>query len=173
MKPIGYLHSFFIVPNQSIDYTEFLQLGNVLYNPTEPDNVLAQPRLAEGQHPLGSEVNQIVHFAVGHESSAPSVLEISTFKPTSEFLNAVKADADVNDVLLHSQERRVFLITGVAVTTGFISSSPGIDADEEASDAGIRNQTSPSKIIDSGEKNIISGKSHDQHGPVMYKVQKL
>jgi hypothetical protein len=64
--------SYFVVPDEKINYDEFVQLGNVLYSVKKPDKVVSKPRLTEGPHPLGSQL------------PPPKVLKDYTIKPAVE-----------------------------------------------------------------------------------------
>jgi hypothetical protein len=64
--------SYFVVPDEKINYDDFVQLGNVLYSVKKPNKVLSKPRLTEGPHLLGSKV------------PPPTVLKDYTIKPAVE-----------------------------------------------------------------------------------------
>lgn len=203
--------SFFIVPDEKIDYAESVQLGNVLYRPTEPDNVLSQPRLAGGPHPLGSKVRDLrplkeytitssdekgskigffakvaelfglgvnasmTKAAADSESYTITSMAISTFEPTTEFLDAVKADSDVNDILRNSQEQCAFLITGVAVATGVKFTSSQTRENEKEGSVGISSQAFSLGPSGSKKRKNVLEVSYVDDGPVTlaFKVQKL
>ena len=203
--------SFFIVPDEKIDYAEFVQLGNVLYSLTEPDNVLSQPRLTGGPHPLGSKVRiskpleeytitssgeegskigffakvaelfglgvnaSLTKAAANSESYTITSMAISTFAPTTEFLDAVKIDPDVNDILRNSQERCAFLITGVAVATGVQFTSSQTKENEKEGSMGISSHAFSLGPRGSKRRKNVLEVSYVDDGPVTlaFKVQKL
>ncbi|KAF3007574.1 hypothetical protein E8E13_007293 [Curvularia kusanoi] len=202
--------SYFIVPDEKVDYSQSVVLGNVLYSLTDPENLLAEPRL-EGLHPLGSEVtrsrplkgykvastsekeDKVGFFAkvlellglginasrtnavAASESYTISSMSFSTFKPTTEFLDVVKANADVDDVLRNSQEQCAFLITGVAVATGVkFTSSTSQDKEKEGS-VGLSSQAFSLGPSGSKRRKNVLEVSYADDGPVTlaFKVQKL
>lgn len=203
--------SYFVVPDEKIDYAEFLQLGNVLYRVTEPDNVLSQPRLTEGSHPLGSKTTQsrplkdytittnsdkaskIGFFAKVLEllglginasrSNATSASEsytidsmaISTFKPSDDFLKAVRENNDINDWLHNSQDQCAFLITGVVEATGVKFTSSTSRENEKEGSLGISSQAISVGPSGSRKRKNVLELSYTDEGPTIlaYKVQKL
>jgi hypothetical protein len=66
--------SYFLVPDEKINYDEYVQLGNVLYNISEPDNVLSKPRLTLPSTPLGTKpsVKELENYRISHEASKSS-----------------------------------------------------------------------------------------------------
>lgn len=203
--------SYFIVPDEKINYDEFVQLGNVLYSVTEPDNVISKPRLTDVPHPLGSEISaprilrdytikptvekgsKIGFFAkvlellgIGvnvsrtnaattSESYTIKSMDISTFKPSKEFLAAVKADKDVDDVLRNSQEQCAFLIIGVVVATGVQFSLLNTNENEKEGSLGVSSHGVSVGPSGSKRKKKVLEISYTDEGPVTlaYKVQKL
>ena len=203
--------SYFIVPDEKINYGEFIQLGNILYSVSEPDNLVAKPRLADGPHPLGVEILppkklndycikretekasrvgffakilELLGFGAGisrksatasTESYTVKTMDISTFRPPAVFLEAVKKDQNVNDVLRNTQERYVFLITGVVVATGVEFNT--YDSKERNSEGSIGINGHVVTLGPSGSKSrkTVLDISYADAGPVTlaFRVQKL
>lgn len=203
--------SYFIVPDEKINYDESVQLGNVIYSVTKPDVVLSKPRLADASQPLGSTVpapkvlpdytiskedekeTKIGFFAkileilglglntsrknaaATSESYTITSLAISTFEPSSKFMEAVKEDGDVNDVLHNSQEQSAFLITGVAVATGVKFSSSDTKENEKEGSLGVSSHGISVGPSGSRKRKTVLKLSYTDDGPVTlaFKVRKL
>jgi len=210
-QPSKNIPSYFIVPDEKINYGEFVQLGNILYSVSEPDNVVAKPRLVDGPHPLGVEIwppkklndycikrenakaSKVGLFAkilellgfgadISRKSAAASTesytvktMEISTFRPPAVFLEFVKKDQNVNDVLRNTQERCVFLITGVVVATGVeFKTYNSKDRNDEGS-IGINGHVVALGPSGSKSRKTVLDVSYADAGPVTlaFRVQKL
>ncbi|KAF2108288.1 hypothetical protein BDV96DRAFT_262674 [Lophiotrema nucula] len=158
--------TYFVVPDEQIEYAPFLKLGNVLFRPIEPDNVLLEPAFESPPITLDAEphvltiedyciassrgtdndfhimqlypimVNNLSFFAntlsflglgsnipppktqIANRSGKVKSLQLSWFTPSKAFLEAIRNDADVNDILRNTQERCVFVVTGLVSATG-------------------------------------------------------
>jgi hypothetical protein len=80
MKSTRTSPSFFLVPDEKTNYEDTIQLGNILYRISEPDNILASPCLPTPSKPLGTtpSTKELTNYRISNEASKSSKIGFFT-----------------------------------------------------------------------------------------------
>ena len=195
--------SFFLIPDEKINYDDTVQLGNILYRVSEPDNVLASQspsttpstKTLQDYHVssdasrsrkvgLFTKILDLLGFGINasskraksdQKSYTVSSMTITTFVPSKEYMALVEKDTKVADWLRNSTEKSAFLITGVVMATGVkFTSSTTREAEHEGSVGIASSGLSLGPNASKSRKNVLEV-SYKDAGPAVlaYRVQKL
>ncbi|CAO2657893.1 Nn.00g071530.m01.CDS01 [Neocucurbitaria sp. VM-36] len=140
-------HSFFLVPDEKIHYDDFVQLGNVLYRISEPDNILSKPRLAAPSLPLGSAAStkELKNYRIASEASRSS--KIGFF---SKILNLLGFGLNASRIGAKSNSE-AYTVANMSITT-FSPTKEFLDAVEKdfAVSQQLRNSADKSAFLITG-----------------------